>query len=168
MGSCSGAAGEMAASTPLLALLLLAADNSERRDLLKEANNEIEHGPAYPSHHKQRKWEKLSHKAASYHAWANKLKGVQARKTRYGHPGEHQVQVANTAFDQDNIHLQRLDTDAPARRKAVPKSLSQMKKKAVQKPSKKMDKMYKKLLEKRLHLKREKHEQMKRKKQQTP
>ena len=43
-----------------------------------------------------------------------------------GHPGEHQVQVANTAFDQDNIHLQRLDTDTPARRKAVPKSLSQV------------------------------------------
>merc|ERR1712083_631008 len=101
--------------------------------------------------HKQHRWQKTGHKG---HVWANKFKGG-LKKRRFGHPGEHQP--ANTAFDHDNINLQRLDS--------LP-----VKKKSMQKPSKKMDKMYKKMLEKqRLQKKMEKYEKLhKAKKQQVP
>merc|ERR1712222_288578 len=160
---------EMAAlsSRPLLAALLLLGaalavqgrrharyllTSSNQRELLKEAGNEIDHGPGYTSQHKQHQWQKTGHKG---HAWANKFKGG-LKKRRFGHPGEHQP--ANTAFDHDNINLQRLD------------SLPVTKKKSMQKPSKKMDKMYKKMLEKqRLQKKREKYEKLnKKRKQQVP
>ena len=82
--------------------------------------------------------------------------------------------------------LQRLDSLPVTKKKSIPKSLtqvwippfsflllslfSQMKKKSMQKPSKKMDKMYKKMLEKqRLQKKREKYEKLnKKRKQQVP
>merc|ERR1711953_197127 len=85
-----------------------------------------------------------------------------------GHPGEHLP--ANTAFDHDNINLQRLDSLPVTKKKGNPKSLTQMKKKSLQKPSKKMDKMYKKMLEKqRLQKKREKYEKLHKKtKKQVP
>merc|ERR1711863_92484 len=137
---------EMAAARPLLALLLLLGavlavqgrrharyltTSSNQRELLKEAGNEIDHGPVgYTSQHKQHRWQKTGHKG---HVWANKFKGG-------------------------------------LKKKSTPKSLTQMKKKSMQKPSKKMDKMYKKMLEKqRLQKKREKYEKLhKAKKQQVP
>jgi len=139
--------------------------SSNQRELLKEAGNEIDHGPVgYTSQHKQHRWQKTGHKG---HVWANKFKGG-LKKRRFGHPGEHQP--ANTAFDHDNINLQRLDSLPVTKKKSTPKSLTQMKKKSMQKPSKKMDKMYKKMLEKqRLQKKREKYEKLhKAKKQQVP
>merc|ERR1712013_25275 len=96
--------------------------------------------------------------------WANKFKGG-LKKRRFGHPGEHLP--ANTAFDHDNINLQRLDSLPVTKKKGNPKSL---KKKSLQKPSKKMEKMYKKMLEKqRLQKKREKYEKLHKKtKKQVP
>merc|ERR1719454_2820505 len=107
---------------------------------------------------------KTGHKG---HAWANKFKGG-LKKRRFGHAGEHLP--ANTAFDHDNINLQRLDSLPVTKKKGNPKSLTQMKKKSLQKPSKKMDKMYKKMLEKqRLQKKREKYEKLHKKtKKQVP
>merc|ERR1712110_744983 len=157
---------EMAAGRPLLALLLLLGavlavqgrrharyltSSSNQRELLKEAGNEIDHGPVgYTSQHKQHRWQKTGQKG---HIWANKFKGG-LKKRRFGHPGEHQP--ANTAFDHDNINLQRLDSLPVTKKKSTPKSLTQMKKKSMQ-----MDKMYKKMLEKqRLQKKREKYEKL--------
>merc|ERR1711997_1135526 len=159
---------EMAAlARPLLAVLLLLGavlaaqgrrharyllSSNSQRELLKEAGNEIDHGPGYASQHKQHQWQKTGHKG---HAWANKFKGG-LKKRRFGHPGEHQP--ANTAFDHDNINLQRLDSLPVTKKKSIPKSLTQMKK---------MDKMYKKMLEKqRLQKKREKYEKLHNKKKQ--
>merc|ERR1711953_337585 len=159
---------EMAAARPLLALLLLLGavlavqgrrharyltSSSNQRELLKEAGNEIDHGPVgYTSQHKQHRWQKTGHKG---HVWANKFKGG-LKKRRFGHPGEHQP--ANTAFDHDNINLQRLDSLPVTKKKSTPKSLTQMKK------------MYKKMLEKqRLQKKREKYEKLHKKtKKQVP
>merc|ERR1712130_942667 len=172
---------EMAAATarPLLAVLLLLGaalavqgrrharylTSSSQRELLKEADNEIDHGSGYTSQHKQHQWQKTGHKG---HAWANKFKGG-LKKRKFGHPGEHQP--ANTAFDHDNINLQRLDSLPVTKKKSIPKSLTQMKKKSMQKPSRKMEKMYKKMLEKqRLQKKREKYEKLhnNKRKQQVP
>merc|ERR1711874_619364 len=171
---------EMAAlARPLLAALLLLGavlaaqgrrhsryllTSNSQRELLKEAGNEIDHGPGYASQHKQHQWQKTGHKG---HAWANKFKGG-LKKRRFGHPGERLP--ANTAFDHDNINLQRLDSLPVTKKKGNPKSLTQMKKKSLQKPSKKMDKMYKKMLEKqRLQKKREKYEKLHKKtKKQVP
>merc|ERR1711890_133793 len=120
--------------------------SNSQRELLKEAGNEIDHGPGYTIQHKQHQWQKTGHKG---HAWANKFKGG-LKKRRFGHPGEHLP--ANTAFDHDNINLQRLDSLPVTKKKGNPKSLT---------PIKKMDKMYKKMLEKqRLQKKREKYEKL--------
>merc|ERR1719486_1642473 len=85
---------------PLLAVLLLLGavlaaqgrrhsryllTSNSQRELLKEAGNEIDHGPGYTSQHKQHQWQKTGHKG---HAWANKFKGG-LKKRRFGHPGEH-------------------------------------------------------------------------------
>merc|ERR1712213_208412 len=107
---------EMAAlARPLLAALLLLGavlaaqgrrhsryllTSNSQSELLKEAGNQIDHGPGYASQHKQHQWQKTGHKG---HAWANKFKGG-LKKRRFGHPGEHLP--ANTAFDHDNINLQ--------------------------------------------------------------
>merc|ERR1719500_2090981 len=126
--------------------------STNQRELLKEAGNEIDHGPGYTSQHKQHQWQKTGHKG---HEWANKFKGG-LKKRRFGHPGEHQP--ANTAFDHDNINLQRLDSLPVTKKKSLPKSLTQ---------SKKMDKLYKKMLEKqRLQKKREKYEKLHKKRKQ--
>merc|ERR1712107_693780 len=130
---------EMAALVrPLLAVLLLLGavlaaqgrrhsryllTSNNQRELLKEAGNEIDHGPGYTSQHKQHQWQKTGHKG---HAWANKFKGG-LKKRRFGHQGEHLP--ANTAFDHDNINLQRLDSFPVTKKKGNPKSLTQMKKK---------------------------------------
>merc|ERR1711962_1084716 len=135
--------------------------SNSQRELLKEAGNEIDHGPGYASQHKQHQWQRTGHKG---HAWANKFKGG-LKKRRFGHPGEHLP--ANTAFDHDNINLQRLDSLPVTKKKGNPKSLTQMKKKSLQKPR---EKMYKKMLEKqRLQKKREKYEKLHKKtKKQVP
>merc|ERR1712107_632212 len=125
---------EMAALVrPLLAVLLLLGavlaaqgrrhsryllTSNSQRELLKEAGNEIDHGPGYTSQHKQHQWQKTGHKG---HAWANKFKGG-LKKRRFGHPGEHLP--ANTAFDHDNINLQRLDSLPVTKKKGNPKSLT--------------------------------------------
>merc|ERR1712107_285312 len=158
---------EMAALVrPLLAVLLLLGavlaaqgrrhsryllTSNSQRELLKEAGNEIDHGRGYASQHKQHQWQKTGHKG---HAWANKFKGG-LKKRRFGHPGEHLP--ANTAFDHDQEEGQ-------------PKVFDADEKKSLQKPSKKMDKMYKKMLEKqRLQKKREKYEKLHKKtKKQVP
>merc|ERR1712117_1013869 len=156
---------EMAAlARPLLAALLLLGavlavqgrrharyllTSNSQRELLKEAGNEIDHGPGYTSQHKQRQWQKTGHRG---HAWANKFKGG-LKKRRFGHPGEHLP--ANTAFDHDNINLQRLDSLPVTKKKGNPKSLTQMKKKRLEKQ--------------RLQKKREKYEKLHKKtKKQVP
>merc|ERR1712122_476005 len=156
---------EMAAlARPLLAVLLLLGavlaaqgrrhsryllTSNSQRELLKEAGNEIDHGPGYTSQHKQHQWQKTGHKG---HAWANKFKGG-LKKRRFGHPGEHLP--ANTAFDHDNINLQRLDSLPVTKKKGNPKSLTQMNKKMLEKQ--------------RLQKKREKYEKLhKKNKKQVP
>merc|ERR1712018_794625 len=109
------------------------------------------------SQHKQHQWQKTGHKG---HALANKFKGG-LKKRRFGHPGEHLP--ANTAFDHDNINLQRLDSLPVTKKKGNPKSLTQMKKKSLQKPNKKM------VEKQRLQKKREKYEKLHKKaKKQVP
>merc|ERR1712203_802732 len=84
--------------------------------------------------------------------------------------------VTQESISQQTQHLTmttstcRMDSLPVTKKKSTPKSLTQMKKKSMQKPSKKMDKMYKKMLEKqRLQKKREKYEKLhKAKKQQVP
>merc|ERR1711874_158387 len=133
--------------------------SNNHRELLKEAGNEIEHGPQYGSHHKLHRQQMANRKGGNYHVWANNLKGVAAKKPKYGHQGEHHL--ANTAYDHDDINLQRLDFDPITQRKKMPKSLSQMEKKKIHKPNKKMDKLYKKMLEKeKMHLKKQKYEKL--------
>merc|ERR1712013_697210 len=69
---------EMAAlAKPLLAVLLLLGvvlaaqgrrhsryllTSNSQRELLKEAGNEIDHGPGYTSQHKQHLWQKTGHR----------------------------------------------------------------------------------------------------------
>merc|ERR1712107_464152 len=96
--------------------------SNSQKELLKEAGNEIDHGPGYTSQHKQHQWQKTGHRG---HAWANKFKGG-LKKRRFGHPGEHLP--ANTAFDHDNINLQRLDSLPVTKKKGNPKSLTQKEK----------------------------------------
>merc|ERR1719454_1092426 len=76
-----------APARPLLAALLLLGaalavqgrrharyltSSNNQRELLKEAGNEIDHGPGYTSQHKQHQWQKTGHRG---HGWANKFKG---------------------------------------------------------------------------------------------
>merc|ERR1711934_107679 len=115
---------EMAApARPLLAAILLLGaalavqgrrharyllTSSNQRELLKEAGNEIDHGPGYTSQHKQHQWQKTGHKG---HAWANKFKGG-LKKRRFGHPGQHQPAEAGlTASHQEEKHPKVIDTD---------------------------------------------------------
>merc|ERR1712130_706804 len=115
---------EMAATRPLLAALLLLGaalavqgrrharylqlTSSNQRELLKEAGNEIDHGPGYTSQHKQHQWQKTGHRG---HAWANKFKGG-LKKRRFGHPGQHQPsEVGLIAGDQEEKHPKVIDAD---------------------------------------------------------
>merc|ERR1712203_260954 len=103
-------------------------------ELLKEASNTIGHEPDHISQHRYYK-----------HFWNNKKKVALAKKLKLGHRGKHQA--ANTNHDNDNIHLQQVDHHT-AISKEQPKTFKQVLKKKLLKPSKKMDKMYKKLLTK--------------------
>merc|ERR1712108_79843 len=115
---------EMAATRPLLAALLLLGaalavqgrrharylqlTSSNQRELLKEAGNEIDHGPGYTSQHKQHQWQKAGHKG---HAWANKFKGG-LKKRRFGHPRQHQpAEVGLTSGDQEEKYSKVIDAD---------------------------------------------------------
>merc|ERR1712179_753100 len=127
--------------------LVKSSPETDRRALVKEDNNKINHGPEYSSHHKQHHQQMFSQKGGNYHVWASKLKGGGlAKKPKYGHRGEHQL--ANTKYDHDDINLQRLDSDPITQKKKTPKTFNQMVKKTFHKPNKKMDKMYKKMMEK--------------------
>merc|ERR1719466_531588 len=114
-------------------------ERHSRLSLLKEISNKIDHGPAYVSHHKG---DLPSHQVLTKHAWKHNKKTGITKKSKKGSHG--MQQPANTRFDQDNIHLQRLDYQPITRKKKMPKNFKQMMKKKSQKPSKKMDKMYKK------------------------
>merc|ERR1719513_298870 len=79
-------------------------ERHSRLSLLKEISNKIDHGPAYVSHHKA---DLPSHKVLTKHAWKHNKKTGLTKKSK---KGSHSVQQpANTKYDQDNIHLQRLD-----------------------------------------------------------
>merc|ERR1711970_1363871 len=114
-------------------------ERHSRLSLLKEISNKIDHGPAYVSHHKG-DLPLPSHQVLTKHAWKHNKKTGLTKKSKKGSHGIQQP--ANTKFDQDNIHLQRLDYQPITKKKS-------------QKPSKKMDKMYKKMIEKeKLRLKK--------------
>merc|ERR1712154_61623 len=127
----------------LLGAVLLTAQASRvkklrgpaRLQLEKEENNKISHGPAYKK--VALTDEEFARKKARYY-----------KKLRLGHRGEHRP--ANTRHDQDDLSLQDLS--------AQPDKLSTIKHKKINfnkvmklkslKPSKKTEKMYKKLLAK--------------------
>merc|ERR1719350_1314723 len=90
-----------------------------RLSLLKEMSNQIEPGPEYVSHHKR--GEILGHKAVAKHAWKHNKKAGHAKKYKKGSQGLNQP--ANTRYDQDNIHLQRLDYQPITRKKKMPKKM---------------------------------------------
>merc|ERR1712226_1604824 len=95
--------------------------------------NKIDHGPAYVSHHKG-DLPLPSHQVLTKHAWKHNKKTGLTKKSKKGSHGIQQP--ANTKFDQDNIHLQRLDYQPITRKKKMPKNFKQMMKKKSQKPSK--------------------------------
>merc|ERR1711941_46098 len=106
--------------------------------LEKEESNKIYHGPAYK---KALTDEEFAQKKARYY-----------KKLRLGHRGEHRP--ANTRHDQDDLSLQDLsvqqDKPSPSPSTVKHKKINYnkvMKLKSL-KPSKKMEKMYKKLLAK--------------------
>merc|ERR1719402_2040922 len=114
-------------------------ERHSRLSLLKEISNKIDHGPAYVSHHKG---DLPLHQVLTKHAWKHNKKTGLTKKSKKGSHGIQQP--ANTKFDQDNIHLQRLDYQPITRKKKMPKNFKQM-----------MDKMYKKMIEKeKLRLKK--------------
>merc|ERR1712130_281030 len=112
---------EMAAATarPLLAVLLLLGaalavqgrrharylTSSSQRELLKEADNEIDHGSGYTSQHKQHQWQKTGHKG---HAWTNKFKGG-LKKRKFGHPGEEHPKVIDTDEEEEHAEAKQED-----------------------------------------------------------
>merc|ERR1711915_559587 len=104
-----------------------------------EASNKIDHGPEYISHHKQIKKKSINYKPVI-------KKSIFTKKSKLGHIDVHQP--ANTRYDHHNVNLQRLDYGHIASKKKTPKTFNQMMKKKSQKPDKKMDKLYKKMLEK--------------------
>merc|ERR1711872_799407 len=130
-------------------------ERQSRFELLKEASNKIDHGPEYISHHKQIKKKSFNYKPVN-------KKSIFTKKSKLGHIDVHQP--ANTRYDHDNIHLQRLDYQQMMSKKKTPKTFNQMMKKKSQKPNKKMDKMYKKMLEKeKMQLKKKNYKKAQRK-----
>merc|ERR1719391_313498 len=119
---------------------LHSGERQSKFELLKEATNKIDHGPEYISHHKQIKKKSFNHKPVN-------KKSIFTKKSKLGHIDVHQP--ANTRYDHDNIHLQRLDYQQMSSKRKTPKIFNQMMKKRSQKPNKKMDKMYKKKEEKK-------------------
>merc|ERR1711963_18724 len=124
---------------------------SARQELEKEASNKINHGPAYK---KALTDEEFARKKARYY-----------KKLRLGKT-EHRA--ANTRHDQDNLHLQLL-TDSPVRSqiKHKPTNFNKVMKLKSLKPSKKTEKLYKKMLAKEKLRMKKKHSK-KQHKQQTP
>merc|ERR1711892_1083041 len=109
---------------------------TSKLSLLKETSNKIEHGPEYVSHHKDDKQDMFNHKGAIKH----NSKARYTKKSKLA-----RQQPANTRYDRDNIHLQRLDHQPITRKK-------------------KMDKMYKKMIEKeKLRLKKKHFKKMQKK-----
>merc|ERR1712062_840046 len=96
---------------------------TSRRELEKEANNKIHHGPLYK---KALTDEEFAKKKARYY-----------KKLRLGEKGEHRL--ANTKHDQDDISLQDL-TATPARSqiKHKPTNFNKVMKLKSLKPNKKM------------------------------
>merc|ERR1719516_758178 len=80
-------------------------ERHSRLSLLKEISNKIDHGPAYVSHHKG-DLQVPGHQPLTKHAWKHNKKAGQTKKSK---KGSHGLQPPNTKYDQDNIHLQRLD-----------------------------------------------------------
>merc|ERR1712014_73580 len=124
----------------LLGAVLLTAQASRvkrlrgqtKHELEKEESNKIYHGPAYK---KALTDEEFARKKARYY-----------KKLRLGKT-EHRA--ANTRHDQDNLHLQLL-TDSPVRSqiKHKPTNFNKVMKLKSLKPSKKTEKLYKKMLAK--------------------
>merc|ERR1711953_1567144 len=105
-----------------------------RHQLEKEESNKIYHGPTYK---KALTDEEFARKKARYY-----------KKLRLGHKGEHRP--ANTRHDQDDLSLQDLSDhqDKPSISKHKKTNFNKVMKLKSLKPSKKMEKMYKKLLAK--------------------
>merc|ERR1712141_919288 len=105
-----------------------------RHQLEKEESNKIYHGPTYK---KALTDEEFARKKARYYT-----------KLRLGHKGEHRP--ANTRHDQDDLSLQDLSDhqDKPSTIKHKKINFNKVMKLKSLKPSKKMEKMYKKLLAK--------------------
>merc|ERR1719500_2666287 len=101
-----------------------------RLSLLKEMSNQIEPGPEYVSHHKR--GEMPGHKALAKHAWKHHKKAGYAKKYKKGSQGL--KQPANTRYDQDSIHLQRMDK---MYKKMIEKEKLRLKKKYLKKLQKK-------------------------------
>merc|ERR1711892_439107 len=130
-----------------------ALEHHSKLSLLKETSNKIERGPEYVSHHKGDRQEVVGHKGATKHGWKHSNRVGYTKKSKQGMHGSQQA--ANTRYDHDNIHLQRLDHQPITSKNKMPKNLKQMMKRKSQKPNKKMDKMYKKMIEKeRLRMKK--------------
>merc|ERR1711892_1313726 len=102
---------------------------TSKLSLLKETSNKIEHGPEYVSRQKDDKQEMFNHKGAIKHN--SKARYIKKSKLARQQP-------ANTRYDRDNIHLQRLDHQPITRKKKMPKNFKQMMKRKSQKPNKKM------------------------------
>merc|ERR1711872_735593 len=96
--------------TLLLASLVLLAQQQKadaRKSVKKGLSNAIDLGPSYSSHHKaERKLSQLANKGKKYKNWTHKLKSGLVRIAK----DKKVVFKANTRHDQDNIHLQRLDS----------------------------------------------------------
>merc|ERR1719483_1469085 len=129
------------------------AARSSHIKALEHHSNKIEHGPEYVSHHKGGRQEVVSHKGATMHGWKHNNRVGYTKKSKQGVHGSQQP--ANTLYDHDNIHLQRLDHQPITSKNKMPKNLKQMMKRKSEKPNKKMDKMSKKMIEKeRLRMKK--------------
>jgi len=127
-----------------------------KHQLEKEASNKIYHGPTYK---KALTDEEFARKKARYY-----------KKLRLGHKGEHRL--ANTRHDQDDLSLQSLDASTArtlekTQHKHKPTNFNKVMKLKSLKPSKKADKMYKKLLAKEKMRMKKKHFK-KQKKQMVP
>merc|ERR1719411_2035678 len=134
----------------LLGAILLTAQASRvkrlrgqtKHELEKEVNNKIYHGPAYK---KALTDEEFARKKARYY-----------KKLRLGQKGEHRA--ANTRHDQDNLSLQDLSAGHQvklASNKHKKTNFNKVMKLKSLKPSKKLEKKYKKLLAKeKLRLKK--------------
>merc|ERR1712024_204974 len=128
-----------------------------RLELEKEENNKISHGPAYKK--VALTDEEFARKKARYY-----------KKLRLGHRGEHRP--ANTRHDQDDLSLQDLSVQRGTpviTSKHKKTNFNKVMKLKSLKPSKKMEKMYKKMLAKeKMRLKKKHFKKEQKQKQLTP